>query len=313
MSAFKLQNFLKKLSDVDLVIYTDVVNFQLNGKWVTDINRNYYEVIGSGILKILQENSNKDEVSEVKTALLDAKQKTLKKWQDLIVGSNENHTPIEHYSKVKPRYSTLDFLDEKEQEERKRFVFDTVIDLWNIDLGSFIEIDLHAYLLSPEANKSEKDIKFYYCYGHISYVFSIRVDIIDNLLIDVEKLNETDNLSYMEETSINPYSIEFNLKKMDIAFFFKILYEEGIIKTEGKNRRTQETHLKNYIDNANIFYLDDKKRVQVKKINKQFAEISPGGLDAKTKDEIIFLEDFIAKLQNRLNKLEEETLEKKIK
>lgn len=304
MSSFKLQQYIRKFSDTELVAYTDVDNYQLNGRWVTDINRNYYEEIAADILEILQENSTKGEVSEFKTSLLEAKQKTLKKWREVTIGSNEIHTIIKHSSPVQPINSTLDFLDDEEQEERKSVVFDTVIELLNSDLGKFSQNDLHSYLLSPEANKSDRDIKFDYAYGHLYYVLLIRVETIDGLLKELEKLDNSVNLNPMQNTSGNPFSIQFKLIKKDVTILFHTLHELNILTANDNNWNNSQEKLKAWLNNSNIYYTNKTgQKAIVKNINRYFSDLNTKYWDD---DEIKFLEKtLIPKLRNRLKELKD--------
>lgn len=303
MNSFKLQKFLKELSDVDLVSYTDVDNFQFNSRWVTDINRKFYDEIASGIVGILQENLDKSQISEVKTLLMEAKQKTLKKWIDVTTGSIETHTIIKHTSTVQPKNSTLDFLNDKEQEERKRVVFDTVIELLKLDSDNFKEGDLHSYLLSSEDDKLSRNIKFYYTFGHLYYVLSLKVEVIDNLLNHIKEFYNLEKSIMTQEVNNSLYSININLTKKDVAILFHTFHKLEIIKTDVEEFYDSQKNLKNWIDNSNIYYSDKGKKVKVKSINKSFSELNNKNWD---KDEIKFIENnLIPKLNSRLRILKE--------
>ncbi len=315
MSSFKLQKYIRNLSELNLVLYSDEDNFQLNERWVTDIDRDYYAKFTTGIKEILEEEfseANNDVLlNDVRNALGEAKRKALKKWEDISTGSSEVHFIGKSFSSSIPTYSTLDFLVNEEQEERKKIIFDGVADLLKLDTEKFpAGGDLHSYLTSPEASSPSMNIKFEYAFGHLFYVLLIKVELIDDLLNDLEEFVNPDDLSFMENANNNPYSIEFNLTKTDIALFFNILYEEGLIKTEGKNEKGRKTHLKKYIDNANIFYHHDKKRTKVNEIKKEFTKIGQAQYYKVEKNEKLLLEDLINKLQNRLNELKDR-MEKK--
>lgn len=305
MSSFRLQKLLKEFSDVDLVPHTDVDNYKFNGKWITEIDKDYYKEISSEILEILQDNEG--EIGEVKSSLKEAKERTLKKWLEVTTEGDGKLTILKHYTPIPPIKSTLDFLDDKEQIERREIIFDTVVELWDLDLGNYNKDDLHSYLRSPEAQNTEKQIKFKYSYGHLYYVLSIRVEVIDNLLKEIEELDESVNPHLMPQKSTNPYSMEFNLKKVDIALFFEILLEEEIIKMEGRDKEERKRNLRKYIDNANLTYVHDGKKIPVVDIKKEFSKLKSTRLYNIVDNEKLLLEDLIQKFQKRLKKFENES------
>lgn len=309
MSSFKLQKYIRNLSELDLVFYSDVDNFQINERWVTDIERDYYLKFTTGIKEILEEEfseaNNDILLSDVRNALAEAKRKALKKWEDIITGSSEVHFFSEFYSSSKPTNATLDFLVNEEQEERKKIIFDGVADLLKLDTEKFTAgKDLHSYLTSPGTSSPVKNIKFDYAFGHLFYVLSIKVELIDDLLNDLEEFVNPVNSKPMHNQNTNPYSIELNFLKKDVAIFFHTLHELDLLKTDVNDIYDSQEKLKKWIDASNIYYRSKTGEIaKVKSINRYFTSLNNKEWDG---NEIKFLEDIlIPKLNERLEKLKE--------
>jgi hypothetical protein len=197
---------------------------------------------------------------------------------------------------------TLDFdyslLDEKNHLE------ELIFEKYEIE-----ELNLQVF----DFNKEEKLEMFY------SYVqLSLCLDKIKTLLKNIVKhlnylVNLIKKLESFEEDKLNiddvfaadptDIKLEFKINKLAVAMFYRNLHDMGIIHVDNKNQKTPFTNLKKYINEANIYYLDNNKVNKVKNINKEFSKILNDKYKEYEKQELNLLDLLITNFEEKKAKL----------
>lgn len=139
-------------------------------------------------------------------------------------------------------------------------------------------------LTIPEFESNREKIEVLYSFIELSFYFgNIKIllkniaehlDTYVNLIKKLENFEE-DKLTLEDIYDNDPTNIklEYRINKMQIAFFYKVLHDSGILFVDNKNQKLPYTNLKKYIDKANIYYLENKKVEKIVNINKEFSKI----------------------------------------
>ena len=165
----------------------------------------------------------------------------------------------------------------------------------------------------PVFESNEERIEMLYSYVHLSFCLdniktllkniAKHLDYLVNLIKKVENFEE-DKLTLDEvyDNDPNNLKLEYKINKMDVALFYRVLHDIGIIHVDNKNQKHPYTNLKKYINNANMYYLENKKVDKVKNINKEFAKFLND--NKYEKHEIKLVELLIEKLKSRKEYIE---------
>jgi hypothetical protein len=117
---------------------------------------------------------------------------------------------------------------------------------------------------------------------------------------------EIDKYSFDEISDNDPTNLklEYKTNKLDIVFLYRALFQEGIIDVDSKNQKYQDTNLRKYIDNANIYFLNAKgESVKVKGITKEFSKVANAMKGEYERQEIELLDLIIKKFTDRREKI----------
>ncbi|RXG30659.1 hypothetical protein [Leeuwenhoekiella marinoflava] len=122
---------------------------------------------------------------------------------------------------------------------------------------------------------------------------------------------ELDKYSFEEISDKDPTNLklEFKIQKLDVAFFYRALFEGGILDVDSQNQINKDTNLRKYIDNANIYFLNEKgDSVKIKDISKEFSRIKKKEDEVYkySRQEIDLLDLIIKKFSNRREKILQE-------
>lgn len=173
--------------------------------------------------------------------------------------------------------------------------------------------DILNYFLKEKLKLDEYEIEQSYAKAHLSYIISLHNQMVRNIGKDIEKrINIIEELeSFDEDTTFgnstaldNPsdLSLKFDLSKTNLGHLFYNLYEIGFIARDKSDIKDERSKLKNYLDGANLYYLDNKSYSKVQKMTR--AMTVTRNTDSKiVNSEIAFLEILTSKLNNRINDL----------
>lgn len=226
--------------------------------------------------------------------------------------------PVEYYNTVNKLatifYDDGDYLilcdDDHTLEDEKCAIEDEIFKYFEDEIKKNDEIESHSNQFYPftKTNTKDEQLEKAYSLVHLSSCLDKTrallkkiIRYLDNLVNIIKKLENIEEDKYTIEdvfdSDPNNLKMEFKINKMDVALFYRALHDTGIIFVDNKNQKHQYTNLKKYIDNANMYYLENKKVDKVKNINKEFAKF----LNSRKykKHEINLLELLISKLEFR--------------
>lgn len=169
-------------------------------------------------------------------------------------------------------------------------------------------------------NVKEEDLYFIYSLGHLRYVLDLHKEFLLKILQFIDEFKEFSENNTQEEKIddkngqtllLNKENFYLNLKKKEVAVFFKLLHELQWIGNINKRQKSSETTLKSFLNNSNSYYLgDDDEYHPIKNIGREFSDIS---LTEKKEmfqhqeiieNEIEFIKFFRETLDTKLEKLE---------
>ena len=165
-------------------------------------------------------------------------------------------------------------------------------------------------ILIKEFNIEEDKVEFVFAKAHLTYILTLHLEMIHDIgnflksitiVYNRRKSNIEENLSSFIPEDLK---LEFNLSKTNLGHLFYNLYEIGIIARDKTDVKDERTNLKNYINHANIFYLDKSIYTKAQKMTRAMPVARD--LDSKLlENEITFLNDLVGKLSQRIDSLTE--------
>ena len=126
-----------------------------------------------------------------------------------------------------------------------------------------------------------------------------RIYIIEELESFDEDISDV-NTTFLDNP--NDLSLKFDLSKTNLGHLFYNLYEIGFIARDKSDIKDERSKLKNYLDGANLYYLDNKSYSKVKKMTRAMT-VTRNTESKIVNSEIAFLEILNSKLNNRINDL----------
>lgn len=323
----KLNLEIEKLLQFDIEYNVVIQNFLYNQNWVTEISSRYFDNTKEKIEKLIDENIDyKDEANIlfIEDLLKDVKifsmslNERLKNYSSYKF-SLEDWSSSLVYPKSPPKISPLDLPEPSPQndfDDRNEYIIEIIKGFFDIDSsfdanrGTEIEEETIDDILMNKHNIESTELQLIYGKAHLTYILALHenmVNEIGNFLNSIIKVYNR-RKSKVEENLISfiaeDLKLEFNLSKINLGHLFYNLYEIEIIAKDTKDVRDERTSLKNYINQANMYYLDGSTFVKAQKMTRAM----PVARETDSKEvrkEIIFLEDLVLRLNNRIESLEE--------
>lgn len=317
----KLNLEMEKLLNFDIE-YNDVIqNFLYNKNWVTEIPSIYFKETKEKIENLIDENidyADEKNILFIESILEDIQKFSVSLTQLLKSYSTNNFssddwsmslvfpdTPPQISSKDLPEPKPSNFFDAKNE-----IIIEIIKNFFNIETTLFDENETVENILIKEFNIEENEVEFVFAKAHLTYILTLHLEMIHDIgnflksIINVynrRKSNIEENLnSFIPED----LKLEFNLSKTNLGHLFYNLYEIGIIAKDKTDVKDERTNLKNYINHANIFYLDKSIYTKAQKMTKAM----PVARDVDSKlleKEITFLNNLVGKLSQRIDTLTE--------
>ena len=173
------------------------------------------------------------------------------------------------------------------------------------------------YGLSPE----EYVLGRYYSYAYLSLFLESNRSMLERLanymeylIVLVEKVEGygKDKLTLEDINEGDPNKLKFELKlnKLEVSILFKNLSDFGYIEVDNRGQKHPFTQLKKYIDNANMYYLNEKGEAElINNISKEFSKVYGKKERVMHIDrEIKFLENLIIKSKEKVAQIKSEEL-----
>jgi hypothetical protein len=323
-----------------------VSNYSFDGNWVNETGRRYFDFKQEEFQYFVNENFNYEDKNHVKFLKIRFKQLLDKceefnqnEHEDLSYFDNRNWAISVNYPHNPPQTEASKLESpspENHFDDRNEYILEIIKGLYNLDDESekymeeecedCINQDIIDTIISEKFDSDEScnQHEMIYPKAHLSYVISLYNQMIRNIGIFIEKriniIEEIesfdDNISNFNSTLLetpNNLSLNFNLSKNHLGHLFYNLYEIDFINRDKTDIEDKRTKLKNYINSANMFYLDNKsnhvravKMTRAIKFNRYIKS-------EEVQDEINFMESLITKLNIRLNTLKEKLENLKIR
>lgn len=284
----RVEQFLK----VDVLYNSSVINYKVNNAWVTDISHIHFQAFQETFKELIDTYINKDHEKEV--IFLKNIKEELRGSLDILHNFDfkKKESFISHFELSYPKNSPtfipkdMEEIIPLEYEGRSDLIFHILLDYLGIDVEqvkeevipeSFSEIN---DLLAAQ-DMDEFAIDEIYARAHLWIILNYQsrliievIQYIESYLVTLSKMG-VDYLSnpILASNTTNPYELQFNLTKEEVAIFFENLYKNEFIETPGNSNYKRKAHLKNFIDNANFFYLNGLKRTSINEINKEFTKL----------------------------------------
>lgn len=316
----KLNLEIEKLLQFDIEYNHSVQNFLYNDNWVTEIPSSYFDKTKEKIEILIDENidySDEANIIFIENLLSDV-QIFLTSLKEKLDSYSSNNFANEDWSNClafpvnPPRISTLDLPEPSPKnnfDDRSEYIIEIIIGFFNIN-STYIEneeLTLDDILIN-ENNIDNNDLAFIYAKAHLTYILTLHEKMVKeigdflNSIIKVYNRRKTfveENLSSIVPENL---SLEFNISKTNLGHLFYNLYEIGILAKDKTDVKDERTNLKNYLNHANIFYLDKSKFIKAEKMTRAMPVLR--NTDSKeVKKEITFLKDLTERLDERINSL----------
>jgi hypothetical protein len=333
----KLNDVISNSIALNITYNLSIENYRYGTKWVTDFGVDYFSKQLNKIEKLLDKNINYDNKKHIDFLSV--------LYQDVLNTLGElskfNHEKL----------SSLDLLIEEGDAElispdilpvneatklalpnplnkfddRGEYIIEIIIGFYDLKLEHQVRQERLNDILKEKRGRNESDLNSIYAKAHLSYIISLHIQMVkgiayklSNLLSVVHKLDKflsnDENLpDEIENLNLdaNGLNLKFDLSKTNLGHLYYNLYEIGIIAKDKADVKDKRTNLKNYLNQANLFYLENNSKY--KPVTKMTRAMTVQR-DINEKDiasEIIFLESLITKLSSRIGDLEEK--KKKVK
>lgn len=325
----KLNLEIEKLLNFDIE-YNDVIqNFLYNKNWVTEIPSIYFKETKEKIENLIDENidyADEKNILFIESILEDIQKFSVSLTQLLKSYSTNNFSSDEWsmslvFPDTPPQISPMDLTEPKPSnffDAKNEIIIEIIKNFFNIGTSIDDESETLENILIKEFNIEEDDVEFVFAKAHLTYILTLHLEMIHDIgnflksitnVYNRRKSNIEENLSSFLPEDLK---LEFNLSKTDLGHLFYNLYEIGIIAKDKTDPKDERTSLKNYINNANIFYLDKSIYTKAQKMTKAMPVAR--GLDSKTLEkEITFLNGLVGKLSQRIDSLTEKKVDLKKK
>jgi len=317
----KLNLEIEKLLKFDIE-YNDVIqNFLYNKNWVTEIPSIYFEETKEKIENLIDENidyADEKNILFIESILEDVQNFSLSLTQLLKSYSTYNFssddwstslvfpdTPPQISAKNLPEPRPSNFFDAKNE-----IIIEIIKNFFNIESTLYDENETLENILIKEFNIEENEVEFIFAKAHLTYILTLHLEMIHDIGNFLKSITNVYNRRKSNiEGSSNSFlpedlKLEFNLSKTNLGHLFYNLYEIGIIAKDRADVKDERTSLKNYINHANIFYLDKSIYTKAQKMTRAM----PVARDIDSKileNEITFLNDLVEKLSQRIDSLTE--------
>lgn len=317
---------IEKIAKPEIEFHEKFQNIRFYGNWVNEISYKYFEDWEERIKNKINNITDLDSQSKVKFIKV-FQQDVIQKYDDL---SKFDYGSIEILKSI-PRVVFMTDLSVESPKSRGSEIyysdfFDDAYEEILYKMAEVYKIDNFDYYDGEHSPDSQKDIlqdeildklnleeeqlESLYSYAYLSLTLeSTRklleritkyLDYLVNLIRKLENFEE-DKLKLDDVFAADPTDIklEFKINKLSVAMFFRNLHDMGIINVDNKNQKTPYTNLKKYINEANIYYLDNNKVNKVKNINKEFSKILNDKYKEYEKQEFNLLDLLITNFQQR--------------
>ncbi len=310
-------------------------NISFFDKWVNEIDYTFFNK---------WENRIKDKISSIIDIDSPMRVKALKVFHQDILGKYKEQSKIDYndlevikstlsyysrnYSLEPPKYdcNIFSYAPDTGFED----ILHRMAEFANIDDFDYYDgnhsPDEHKDMLEDEIlfklgfNKNEpkienREINKLYSYVFLSYSLESTREMLKNIaeFIDsyvnyIKKLEnfEEDKFSFEEISDNDPTNLklEFKINKFGVVFFYRALFESGIIDVDSKNQKFQDTNFIKYLDGANIYFLNAKgESIKVKGIGKEFSKVKKQLKGEYSRQEIELLDLIISKFTDRREKI----------
>lgn len=317
----KLNQKISKLLNFDIEFNESINNFSYNKMWVNEIPSNYFKPTISKIEKLIDKNIDYNDEQNIYFI-----ESILEDIQDLIKSLNHRLLNYSSYdfSKIEWSFSN-DFPDyppenlttelptpspSNHSEFKTVDILQIVGNFFNIEEesdGSLIDVLIKKNIVT---GYDDYQLELIFAKAHLIYALSLHLEMIDEVAGFLRSIIETYNRrkTKIEEKLISfipdDIKLEFNLSKTNLGHLFYNLYEIEIIAKDKSDVKDERTSLKNYINNANIYYLDKSNFVKAQKMTRAMPVARD--IDSKVlENEITFLNDLVGKLSKRIDSLTE--------
>ena len=325
----KLNLEIEKLLNFDIE-YNDVIqNFLYNKNWVTEIPSIYFKETKEKIENLIDENidyADEKNILFIESILEDIQKFSVSLTQLLKSYSTNNFSSDDWSMSLvfpdnPPQISPMDLTEPKPSnffDAKNEIIIEVIKNFFNIGSSLDDESETLENILIKEFNIDENEVEFVFAKAHLTYILTLHLEMIHDIgnflksIINVynrRKSNIEENLnSFIPED----LKLEFDLSKTNLGHLFYNLYEIGIIAKDKTDVKDERTNLKNYINHANIFYLDKSIYTKAQKMTKAMPVARD--LDSKILEkEITFLNGLVGKLSQRIDSLTEKKVDLKKK
>ncbi|WP_431107188.1 hypothetical protein [Winogradskyella poriferorum] len=317
---------IEKIAKPEIEFHEKFQNISFYGLWVNEISYTYFEDWEDRIKTKINNIADLDSPSKVKFIKV-FQQDVLQKYNDL---SKVDYDSLEILKTI-PRviFMTNSYVEPPKSKGSEIYYSGDFDDGFEEILQKMAEVykvetfDYYDGEHSPDSQKDiledeilcklnleEEHLESLYSYTYLSLTLeSTRellgritkyLDYLVNLINKLENFEE-DKLKLDDVFAVDPTDIklEFKINKLAVAMFYRNLHDLGLIHVDNKNQKTPYTNLKKYINEANIYYLDNNKVNRVKNINKEFSKILNDKYKEYEKQELNLLDLLITNFQQR--------------
>lgn len=317
----KLNLEIEKLLKFDIEYNTVIQNFLYNKNWVTEIPSKYFEATKEKIENLIDENI--DYADEKNILFIESIIEDIQKFSVFLTQLLKSYSsydfslddwsmslafpdnPPEISATNLPAPNPSNFFDGKNE-----IIIKIIKNFFSIDTSTVDVNETLENILIKEFNIDEDELELVFAKAHLTYILTLHLEMIQDVRNFLESITKIYNRrkSNIEEniSSFIPedLKLEFNLSKTNLGHLFYNLYEIGIIAKDKTDVKNERTSLKNYINNANIYYLDKSNFVKAQKMTRAMPVARD--IDSKILDnEITFLNDLVGKLSKRIDSLTE--------
>jgi hypothetical protein len=308
-----------------------VSNYSFDGIWVNEANQKYFDLKQEEFENYVDENFNYEDKNHVKflkirfTQLLDkCEEINENNHEELSYFDNNSWSISVNYPNNPPQTEPFDLKSPSPAnnfEDREEYILEIIKGFYNLDdeISKYREEEQDDYLsqdtidhfLSKNIKSNDERI---YAKAHLSYVISIYNQMVRNIgkfmqrriniIEEIESFDEDVTVSHSAVLdNSNDLSLKFDLSKTHLGHLFYNLYQVGIINKDKTDIEDKRTKLKNYINSANMFYLDNKSNhVKAERMTRAI-KVNRYVSSKEVQDEINFVESLTTKLNTRLDSL----------
>ncbi|WP_027137411.1 hypothetical protein [Gaetbulibacter saemankumensis] len=317
---------IEKIVKPNIEYHQELQNIRYNGKWVNEIHWNYFNDWEERIKNKINNIADLDSLSKVKFIKV-FHQDVLQKYRDLLKLDYKDLDILQSIPKT-VYISNLETKLSKKKFQELYFSSDDfgyeetltrMAEIYKIDDFDLYDAqhspDSYKYILQDEIlsnlkEDNEEKLESIYSYVHLSLTMeetrkmlgriTVYLDYLVNFIKKLENFEEDKlTLDEVHDNDPNNIKLEFKINKLAIAMFYRNLHDMGIINVDNKNQKMPYTNLKKYINDANIYYLDNKNVNKVDRINKEFSKILNDKYKEYKQQELNLLDLLISKFQEK--------------